>query len=176
MGLLVQYSLVKNKLEGVDQHLKMTSKIRISRCSRRLLIILMSLTVTLFSEKKNTTCTRGILNCLYPTPFKAKINHCFCVSKFRRSSATQNKPCYQTLGRIAFLQGWPAHGAFIFYENNFLSKKLKKKKRLVHVVQYIILEWYYCILEWKFIIVYFWIGKLRKKLFWTNKKFVYLLS
>ena len=53
MGLLVQYSLVKKKLEGVDQHLKMTSKIRISRCSRRLLIILMSLTVTLFSEKKN---------------------------------------------------------------------------------------------------------------------------
>ena len=105
MGLLVQYSLVKKKLEGVDQHLKMTSKIRISRCSRRLLIILMSLTVTLFSEKKITTCTRGILNCLYPTPFKAKINHCFCVSKFRRSSATQNKPCYQTLGRIAFLQG-----------------------------------------------------------------------
>ena len=40
----------------------------------------------------------------------------------------------------------------------------------------IILGWYYNILGWKFIIIYFLTGKLRKNQFWTNKKFVYLLS
>ena len=38
----------------------------------------------------------------------------------------------------------------------------------------IILGWYHKILGWKFIIIYFLTGRLRKNLFWTNKKFVYL--
>ena len=46
------------------QHWKMTLKIRILRCSRRLFIILVSLTVTLFSEKMliSTRCIHGFMS------------------------------------------------------------------------------------------------------------------
>ena len=51
--------------------------------------------------------------------------------------------------------------------------------RLVHVVLYVIFGWYYDILKtWEFwdetlLLFTFLTGKLRKNLFWTNKKFVY---
>ena len=47
-----------------SQHWKMTLKIRILRCSRRLFIILVSLTVTLFSEKMliYARCIRGFMS------------------------------------------------------------------------------------------------------------------
>jgi hypothetical protein len=65
VGFLVQYSSQKTDWKDSTnfQHWKMTLKIRILRCSRRLFIILVSLTVTLFSEKMliSTRCIHGFM-------------------------------------------------------------------------------------------------------------------
>ena len=65
-GLLVQYSSKKYFFwkDLINfQYWKMTLKIRILRCSRRLFIILVSLTVTFFSEKMliSIRCLRGFM-------------------------------------------------------------------------------------------------------------------
>ena len=64
------------------------------------------------------------------------------LRKFRRSSATQDKPCYQTLGRIAFLQGWPAHGAFIIY----VKGKMKNYKISIFYKSFFSSSGYVCLL------------------------------
>ena len=64
--LLVQYLSKKFFLRDSTkfQHWKMTLKIRIFRCLRRLFIILVSLTMTLFSEKMliSSRCIHGFMS------------------------------------------------------------------------------------------------------------------
>ena len=60
------------------QHWKMTLKIRIFRCLRRLFIILVNLTVTLFSEKMliSTRCIHGFMSNSIKKSWKGSTQKC----------------------------------------------------------------------------------------------------